>query len=440
MEINDRVIDFINRYILRKQEELDPYQATLLNEDILEVYIVKSSARRRKRVKSLKFINSTPSQQLTPPEKLLKLFRTPRTKKTLDEDADTLSNWLQNGWIIHVMEFKSDEKTVSNTYYMMGSALQDYIENQKQQEINDQQEDLQKWREKFIKLKELPISSQIPKERIPAITRLKAIVMKCCQRSLAEGEILLGDDFKSWSFTKKLSFLHFLTALYQLMSNRVQFDWKEVGAVYFNQIGGSKQFDGYKEEFLTALEALRMPPNPVLGLKSLGTIYPVYFSGEMKGEYAAYLHGTIHAATDHSVFHDTFKTGDNYLWIVENRGVLTRFAYEENFLSENQHFMLCVDGHIKLAHERLLQQLIESSSIQKVLIWTDYDTAGIIIARNLYEIVQGSTVRWVVPGSHRVAATFEDYQSQVQDYIKDQSEEQEYDIGGPELWKEWING
>lgn len=141
-----------------------------------------------------------------------------------------------------------------------------------------------------------------------------------------------------WPFAKQLSFLHFLLAVGQLAATRQRFDWKEVGAVYYKEIGGSKKFDG---------------------------------------QTARYTFGTVHATTHLAVCADTFSTTAEHLWLVENRAVLTRMAYEEHFLPATNSLLIGVDGHVRSGHRRLIQQLlIHSSSLRQVLIWTDHDEAG----------------------------------------------------------------
>lgn len=65
-------------------------------------------------------------------------------------------------------------------------------------------------------------------------------------------------------------YLEFLLALYQIRSEKFTFDWKEIGAVYYREIGGSKKFDAYKKDFLEALEEILEFPLHYLGLD--GTI------------------------------------------------------------------------------------------------------------------------------------------------------------------------
>src|SRR5690606_37771179 len=107
-------------------------------------------------------------------------------------------------------------------------------------------------------------------------------------------------------------------AFLRLGSSRQQIDWKEIGAAYYQTIGGSKVFDRNQEEFLELLEEWGGYPAVEFGLTSLGHITPVFFSGDVIGQYATFFHGPIHAVTNISIELDQYKTNAMTFWIVEN--------------------------------------------------------------------------------------------------------------------------
>ncbi len=97
----------------------------------------------------------------------------------------------------------------------------------------------------------------------------------------------------------------------------------------------------------------------------------------MKGKKSSYDYGSVHATTDLAVFSDEFETTASVLWLVENRGVLTRMAYEHDFLVETNSFVLGIDGQVRSAHRHLVENL--SSCVKQVIIWSDVDEAGLTI-------------------------------------------------------------
>lgn len=81
----------------------------------------------------------------------------------------------------------------------------------------------------------------------------------------------------SWPLMKRLKYLHFVCAFCHISSLKESFDWKEIGAMFYKEIGGSKKFDADKEEFISEIEDWSQTSVQELGLTSLGQITPVFF-------------------------------------------------------------------------------------------------------------------------------------------------------------------
>ena len=126
------------------------------------------------------------------------------------------------------------------------------------------------------------------------------------------------------------------------------------------------------------------------------------------------------------------------MWLVENRGIVTRMGYERDFLIGSNSFILGIDGQLRSAHRRLIEQL--ASTVKQVIIWTDVDEAGLIIAKEVGETVRKYQVitKWIVPPLE-VVLNIEEFQSRYERAIEVKKEEQEQEIGGVILWKKWIN-
>src|SRR5690625_7326529 len=117
-------------------------------------------------------------------------------------------------------------------------------------------------------------------------------------------------DSESWTKDRVRKFHHFLIAFLQLKRRQSRMEFKEIGATYYKEIGGSKAFDTYKKVFIERLEKWLNAPINELGIISLGTIVPVYFTGHLAGMFSTYEHGTVHATTDIAITEETFQTKD----------------------------------------------------------------------------------------------------------------------------------
>ncbi|WP_110928855.1 toprim domain-containing protein [Bacillus massiliglaciei] len=423
--INNGWNDYLYKYILLKNEELN-LQDIRESNGIVDIPVIKKTARTRRTVAMLTMgVNN----QIVPPQKLLKDFASPSTKKKV-ELTDETYEWIRNAWIIREYRLAKDERTVKSEQFRMGLSLFQYkkqIENELETKKN---EALLEWTNRWIKIKQS--SSALNYKRKEKLNRLKDILDK----------VVTGDEVTTnssvWRFQKQLLFLHFLVAFYQISMIERHFDWKQIGAKYYRKIGGSKEFDFYKKEFIQGAEELLDYPLHLLGLSSLGTITPIFFTGPMQGESVLYKYGPIHATTDLAVFSEEFQTDAEVLWLVENRGIVTRMGYEKDFLIDSKSFVLGIDGQLRSAHRRLIEQLV--SNIKSVIIWTDVDEAGLIIAKEVGETVQRFQVscKWVVPPLETVL-NLEELQLRYEKAIQVQKEEQEQEIGGVELWKKWIS-
>lgn len=80
------------------------------------------------------------------------------------------------------------------------------------------------------------------------------------------------------------------------------------------------------------LEDWANAPIVTLGLISLGQITPVFFAGQLDGEYATYKRGAVHALTNLSIINESFRTKASTIWLVENRAILTRMVAKKNFI------------------------------------------------------------------------------------------------------------
>ncbi|MDN4608152.1 hypothetical protein [Sporosarcina highlanderae] len=351
---------------------------------------------------------------VSPSNEILKLGLKPNSKKkALPLSDNDIQEALIKGWIVKEIRFSKDGRTPISNIYRMGPGLFAYEELQKEEQIKV-----------FKGLNEkLLFALETSKDRLP-------------EKFIRNVDLFVNEekDAENWGRERVLKFTHFLIAFLQLKRRQSRIEYKEIGATYYEEIGGSKVFDGNREVFISRMEKWIEAPIAELGIVSTGFIVPIFFTGNMRGNLSSYSIGTVHATTEISVSEETFRTDAKNLWLVENRGVLTKMAAEKDFLIETSSLVIGVDGQIRGAHRKLIQQLCESSSIQQVVIWVDYDNAGTIIARELSNLVEGLSSLFI--GNEGNVFTDAEAYSQWVETV--QHAEQEMTLGGPIQWKEWI--
>jgi 5S rRNA maturation endonuclease (ribonuclease M5) len=437
--LDPTTIHFIEKYILKSGEQLDLTNTTNSDSPFVDVKIIKRTERTLRVVGLLTLSSDVPNiEGESPDEELQKINFTPRKKVQFDDHHPTTLQWLEQGWIIKEIRFKKDEKTIESMCYRMGYRLHKYQEYQIQQKKNAIDQEFRDWKERAASL-ELKDEQQISHQRQKGVKSLINLINEICRQDIQELEDSPLIPSK-WPMQKRLKFLHFVLAFLQLCLRKADFDWKEIGANYFKEIGGSKEFDSNKEEFIAQLEEWAECPAALLGLTSLGKITPLYFSGQIAGRFSSYYYGPVHALTDLSISEDEYSTNAATLWLVENRAVLTRMAAEKEFMKETNSLVVCVDGHLRSSHKRFIHQLLKNSSIQQIIIWSDYDPDGLQIAKELYMAVsQHDTpdMKWITH-DHDVMTNWQQYEDYIMAFLKHQKAEQEQVLGGVEDWKKWI--
>ncbi|MGG1401581.1 hypothetical protein ABE288_27745 [Bacillus salipaludis] len=428
---------YIDSYFLRSHEEIDIYGFKDMGDGLLEIPIVKRTAKRRKKTREI-LLNLKCSMGSSELLDISKTFTSPGVKRNWSSEKG--DPYFHSGTLMKIINYESDEKSVKDIAYVMGAVLFEFIEKKEQDEREKRDNELSRLREKFEKLNPIPIAANIPLDRMLYISKICDLFNDLI--SNAQGHF--QEKFTThWRQGKRTLFLHFLLAFYMQMKTKLQFDWKEIGADYYSEIGGSKRFDGAKKEFISILEELDFPPISISGLLSLGSIVFIPFSGPLNGSMCEYRFGTVHSVTDHAVFSDVFSTTARNLWLVENRGVVTRFSYEKDFLKNTNSLVIGVEGQLKSSVKRFIRMVYQSASIEQVLIWMDYDEAGVVIADTIYQVLmeennQVRTIKWIVPDQKRVVNDVQSYHQIMNDYLQKKSGEQEERMEGVKEWLKWM--
>ncbi|QUL56250.1 DUF2399 domain-containing protein [Paenibacillus tritici] len=434
MQTLDEILSFLSQNYLKKDEQLE-MPTTISDDSLIDINIVKRTARTLRRVGIITMAGQYGLSAQEPPEQ--QLLRWTVGKRALLDDNPQTFDLLSKGWIVKEVRFKQDGKSVDRIYYRMGYLLYvQWVNKQKdaERDIIDQFTLYQS--EAAWRMEEMMC---VPGERMLQLKSLTVFLTDSLAWSISTLKVQAVFP-ANWGVSKRIHSLHFLLAFGMISCTKEIFDWKEIGALYYPGIGGSKAFDPSKIEFLNILETISGQPAEALGMISGGQITPIYFAGTLQGKWSNFQAGPVHALTNISISQDQYSTTATTLWLVENRAVLTRMSAEPHFLQETHSMIVCVDGHIRSVHRYFIRQLMNSSSIGQVILWSDYDEAGLQIAEEMYQSLRGHDVRhkWVCP-DHSIITSWPEYQQRMRDLLQYMRLEQEIVLGEAEDWRSWIN-
>ncbi|MFC4354251.1 hypothetical protein ACFO0S_04085 [Chryseomicrobium palamuruense] len=430
---HEKVYEYLSNSILKSGEHLDT-ESAIIDNNLIECNLIKRT-NRTLRIKGVVVISTFINEDGVeiPDSELLRLKLTPRKKVSLEKTNKQTFKWLEDGWIFKVVRFENDEKTVKSSHYQMGYNLFLFQQIKAREEVKHQSLKLIKLKQQMAKIAESIDCISKDKQRYDGLTNISRLFTQLKVEHLMEVN-------SQWSARKTREFLQFIVAITELSVRNDSFDWKEIGAIHFKEIGGSKQFDHYKKEFIEELEKWAQVSSYELGLVSLGQIVPIFFSGAISGHYADYKWGPLHALTDLLVSKEELSTSAKRLWLVENRAILTRFSAQPYFLEETMSLMISVDGHLRSAHKSTISQLLRNSEISEVIIWCDYDKDGLIISNEIYNLVSNTdlhSIKWILPNLE-VRTSKSDYEEFVIPYIQTMPSEQEMTTGSVDVWRKWI--
>jgi hypothetical protein len=435
--VKDSLLNYLNDFILKSGEELE-WSRTVSEDRIIEMKISKRTERTYRVLGMISVSTKVFEADSIIDQQLAQLTFTPKKKVQLNEENRQTFKWLEQGWIIKEVRFEKDERTVKSSWFRMGLTLYQHEKLKKEHAINEVRSEFLK-----IKMNMKDLASAFHNEREDKSTLRQVGIQNIVQLVLELGPNDLRQSLsfsEGWMLPKRLKFLHFVTAVCQLSLQHKEFDWKEIGAVYFRKIGGSKEFDREKQAFINQVEEWAAVPVQELGLTSLGQITPVFFAGQLSGKYASFGFGPVHALTSLSIANEQYQTHATSIWLVENRGILTRMASAERFLEQNNSLIICVDGHVRSAHKNTIVQLLKNSDVKQVITWCDYDRDGMLIANELYSVVSRFTRitrKWILP-NQQVTSDKAVFEQVVTDFLLTDTMEQEEMMGGMETWTRWI--
>ncbi|AKG34190.1 hypothetical protein VK70_06035 [Paenibacillus durus ATCC 35681] len=464
--LNTEIIDFICTHYLSKGSELE--QATLSESGRrFEIDIFKAGSRTRRRIGKITggHTDTDLAHENSVPEVLERLFHSPRVRKSEREllreirDASLCNGGLAEGWIMRKDRYESDGKTVARTEYVMGYTLYIHLERKRRRAQEREKQTIANWNARLGTI--LEERNKVPDGRIGKENRHllwnfiedMAAKLEHCSDYKAVFKVIWNKE-QPWQGRKLEFYVDFIIALAEIATARAHFDWKEIGARYYREIGGSKRFDPYKADFLEAAEEQIGCPLPLIGLCSAGTVTPIYFAGELSGRGGfAYPQGFLHAVTDVTVWKTEFRTGCHTLWLTENRAVLTRMSAEPDFLLNSGSLIIGLDGQLRSGHRKLIKDVLTGSkSIGQVIVWCDGDKSGLDIARNVHALLDSASpeaVKWILPAAGDpkgndprscLFRTWEAYEAAALAGLdRNEADEQEAEMGDTDIWNMWMD-
>ena len=438
--VDDLMKQYIEKFMLKSGEKVEWNDQEIYG-NLIEIRIVKQTTRTYRLVGILTMLSELPDVKKVVDAELKGLNLTPNKRVQLDGRNNKTLQWLEEGWILKEIRFEKDGKTIQEMNFRMGYRLFKCEQDSLVEKENKAQADFENIQEE---VKQILRSTDMPfvmlEERREGIKNVNRELETLLSVNVSEVKELAIFPQK-WSVFKRVKFTEFILSFIALCAKKEFFDWKEIGASYYRKIGGSKEFDSYKQDFIDQLEEWAKVSINMLGITSLGKITPLYFSGQLSGQYSSYSWGPVHALTDISIAQEEYKTEATTLWLVENRAIVTRLSAEKNFLAEADSLILCVDGHVRSSHKKCIQQVLENSELRQVIIWCDYDQDGLQIARELFLTVGvygRLTIKWVTP-NQEVWKSWDHYEEYMIEFLANQVMEQEQILGGKDEWKKWIH-
>ncbi|MHB8984124.1 MAG: hypothetical protein ACYC4E_02075, partial [Carboxydocellales bacterium] len=252
-------------YVQWGTEELSPPQGrvTLL----LKLFKDRENIAETKLLKAISQTGSSPS-----PEELITLL-------------------VKGDWLLRWVRLKVDGMSPQETRYYAGTRLTLELAEAKDSANQAAQLWLKNLTEKWQALAEglntwqgSPEQYQFVGNLHKAVTDLLNQLESSIEQPGSERPCLPGPRLYSFEPGNLSNFfaltLEFWTALVKaILTTPSGFDWKEIGAVYYQMIGGSKVFDRYRDRLVTSTEQLFGVSLSEVGLISQGSLYSIYLAG-----------------------------------------------------------------------------------------------------------------------------------------------------------------
>ncbi|MBW7476291.1 DUF2399 domain-containing protein [Paenibacillus oenotherae] len=372
------------RFLLRKDEYF-----SVSYESNSQIYcdVLKESKRTLRKIGSLRITKeheitqekiwievikalSKKKNPLFTKEILVTIF-TNKSKAGNIDSPNLIIKGIKTGLLAEWIRYGKDGRVIKNIEYTIGPMGYRLIENYRLQET----EQLENWKNEWF--------TALTKYMGADLNYAATILFELAVR---QQQIIMDTHLSSYKLNKHMLYFQFIIHLLELQTQgKEEFDWKEIGAVGYQEIGGSKMYDSEKEWLLERLQEDTNVSLDQLGFISLGQIVSVYYSGSISLDETNRDSNTISALTDYEINNaNIIHTSSNFIIITENRSPLVKMAIKGWTKSRNV-LVICCDGQLRSAHKSLLQK-IKNKDIP-IYIWVDYDKSGLDIAKSLQNIL-----------------------------------------------------
>lgn len=361
-----------------------------------------------------------------------------------------VNNLIASGHLAKWTRFAKDGISISNILVGPGLLLEEAIRNQRESNYKRIIHWINEQKKRLAFLKEHQQSGLSQKQKVGVsrvLDRVTNALIELEDFIEHNGEQPCLESNDNWTRFSPNKFpngftigVEFLLSLCNVMFLNIEgFEWKEIGATAYEEIGGSKRFDSFKDALIKITEIISNIALSDIGLLSNGSLYPIYLAGNYK---VVYNDGTEERHTKPGIYSitnvqmeeiESIDFPGEIVICTENRALLLKM-YMSQWLEDSRVLAIGIDGQVKSAHELLLRLLNQAKL--KFFIWPDTDNAGMVIAKTLKEIIPDAEIVLVDCEKKNIQTTssYSEWVAALSSNTSFKDREQENFLGDSRLW------
>ncbi len=366
-------LDYLQDYIL-KDETIDENEI-LENDGLIHMPVKKQKQIVIYKTKVFILSNSEPRSIPSVFQKQWKRRTESDFKKLLNISSgiqfrQKLSDFIKDGFIVKVIEYKSRGIEVSKEYYIPSVSLQRLWADKDDKKLEKERTNNKKY---LTKVKELKNPYHHP-------------TFEILRKSILE------ELHGTLKVNKRIDFL---TAVLITASQSPFFDWKEIG---LNSIGSedeklkTKIFDNQRNEYIKDLQLILNSTTDEIGLTTVSGEYFIEFCARCrinfsfgnfdyeKAEFRSNLTGEEVFSVESIDRKDIKK-----LYLFENRAMLRKLIKHISADTRKDIVMLSFDGQVRSSQYYLCKKWLEAG-VKELIVWTDFDEYALSMVKKLYTI------------------------------------------------------
>lgn len=285
----------------------------------------------------------------------------------------TIIEYMENGLIYKVIEYKKNGMEVKKEYYIPSIFLQNYWEEKHERQVQRSRDINNEYREKIIELNN--------KYDHPCFGILRKSVLD-----------EISKDRRIKKINKRIDFL---TSVLIAASQGASFDWKEIGLYSLGNTSEklkTKIYDNQRNELLRELQKVIGCGLEGVGLTTVSGEYSAEFCARCKINFYFGTFDYIEAEyrsniSDEEIFDilTIEKKEVSRLFLFENRAVLRKIIKHTAAVDRRDIAMISFDGQVRSSQYFLCRKWKEAG-VQKIVVWTDFDEYALHMIRKLYSI------------------------------------------------------